>query len=292
MYHCDACGNAFTYPDLAPGAYELLPDTASDSLSPLESRFLRWMIQRRVDKLQAFVGAGAARLLDIGAGACAFANAAAQRGYDVTVVEPNEKNRAFADSKSGVRFIADQFPGGSLGSDVLAASSFDVITMWHSLEHTPQPAEILAAIRRLLKPGGILFVSVPNIDSLQARFGENFWTYLDVPHHLCHFTPRGLGTLLRKSGFAVRHTFRFSAEYDPFGWYQTLLNVVSRSHNYFYNSRKKKRLDQSYLRFPTWTRFVTAAGLVLLPVAGGAALIACAVNSPSCVEMIAMKELE
>ena len=292
MYRCDACGNAFTHPDIAPGAYELLPDAANDDLSSLESRLLHWMINRRIDKLQAFIGAGAVRLLDIGGGACTFANAAAKRGYDVTVIEPNEKNRAFADAKSGVRFVADQFPGNLLKSNTLAPSSFDVATMWHSLEHTPQPAEVLAALRTVLKPRGILFVSVPNIDSLQARTGGNFWTYLDVPHHLCHFTPRGLDTLLRKSGFAVRHSFRFSAEYDLFGWYQTLLNVVSRAHNYFYNRRKKLRLDQSYLRFPTWTKLVTAAGPILLPVATAAAFIAYAANSPSCVEMIAIKELE
>jgi 2-polyprenyl-3-methyl-5-hydroxy-6-metoxy-1,4-benzoquinol methylase len=239
-----------------------------------------------------FAGESAARLLDIGGGACAFANAAAKRGYDVTVIEPNEKNRPYADTKSGVRFLADQFPGDLLRSKILAPDSFDVVTMWHSLEHTPHPADVLSAVQKVLKPGGILFVSVPNIDSLQARTGGNYWTYLDVPHHLCHFTPRGLEPLLRKSGLKLQHAFRFSAEYDLFGWYQTLLNVVSRSHNYFYNSRKKRRLDQSYLRFPTWTKSVTAVGPLLLPFAAVAAMIASAVNSPSCIEMIAMKELE
>jgi 2-polyprenyl-3-methyl-5-hydroxy-6-metoxy-1,4-benzoquinol methylase len=292
VYRCDACGNAFTHPDLAPGAYELLPDATNDALSPVESKLLQWMMKRRIDKLQTFAGEQTARLLDIGGGACAFANAAAQRGYDVTVIEPNEKNRAYADTKRNVRFVADQFPGNLLRSNILAPASFDIVTMWHSLEHTPQPVEVLAAIRSVLKPGGLLFVSVPNIDSLQARTGGNYWTYLDVPHHLCHFSPRGLESLLRKCGFELRHSFRFSAEYDLFGWYQTLLNVVSRSHNYFYNSRKKRRLDQSYLRFPTWTKVVTAVGPILLPFAAAAALIAFAVNSPSCVEMIAMKELE
>ena len=229
-------------------------------------------------------------LLDIGGGACAFANTMAHRKHSVTVIEPNEKNRKYANISHGVNFLSEMFSDDLIQRGILKSNSFDVVTMWHSLEHTDDPQAVLKAIHAILKSDGILFVSVPNINGLLAKTGGNYWTYLDVPHHLCHFTPRGLKQLLINSGFIIQRSYRFSIEYDPFGWYQTLLNVVGRSHNYFYNSRKKNRSDQTYIRYPRWTKFVTACGLLFLPIVGIMSLLTLLLNTPACVEIAARKE--
>jgi len=292
VYYCEACFNGFTVPDILPTHYELAPDAPAESLSSAADTLLQWFIQRRINKLAPFLHIPAVTLLDIGSGACAFANAFAQRGHFVTALEPNEKNMKFADTGRGVKFVSEMFSEELIKRGILRPSSFDVVTMWHSLEHTSDPEAVLRAIHLLLKPVGILLISVPNFGGALAEFGGNLWTYLDVPHHLCHFTPQGLTLLTERTGFSPCRSYRFSIEYDPFGWYQTLLNVIGRSHNYFYNSRKKLRQDESYLRYPRWTKLVTALGPLLLPVVVTISLVTALINSPACIELVVRKESE
>lgn len=290
VFYCNTCDNGFTFPDVPMEAYELLPDVSKDEQPSSASAVLQWFIEQRVKKLEFLFGKKKLSLLDIGGGACAFANAMACREHLVTVIEPNEKNKKYADTSNGVNFISKMFSDDLIRQGILKPNSYDVVTMWHSLEHTPDPQKVLIAIRAILKPGGIVFISVPNLTGLQAKMGGNYWTYLDVPHHLCHFTPRGLKLLLVNSGFGIHNSYRFSIEYDPFGWYQTLLNMIGRSHNYFYNSRKKNRADETYLRYPRWTKFTTACGPLLLPIVGILSLISMIVNTPACVEIVAKRE--
>ena len=290
MRRCEACGNGFTTPDLPSAAYELLPDVSHQELTASESGLLQWFISRRVLKIFSVSGRPTGTLLDIGGGACAFANGAARHGFAVTVIEPNEKNKSFADTSRGVRFIPEMFSSDLIHRGILAEHSFDLVTMWHSLEHTAEPREILKTVHALLKPGGILVISVPNLNGLMARVGGTYWAYLDVPHHLCHFTPTGLRQLVKQSGFRVQRQFGFSVEYDPFGWYQTLLNVLSRSQNFFYNRRKKRRRDEFYLRYPRWTKVVTALGPLLLPLVAVMTGLGFLLRAPGCVEIAARKE--
>jgi 2-polyprenyl-3-methyl-5-hydroxy-6-metoxy-1,4-benzoquinol methylase len=93
---------------------------------------------------------------------------------------------------------------GSLPHPALAPCSFEVVTMWHALEHVHQPLRILREAYRLLVPGGCLVVAVPNFDShTRAWFGEH-WFGLDLPRHLTHFTAETLGSMLLAAGFQAR----------------------------------------------------------------------------------------
>jgi SAM-dependent methyltransferase len=278
---CPNCRNGITHPLIPPADYELPVDESISKLSAGQQTLMEYFLNRRIEKIRALAPSG--RLLDAGAGACAFANGASRAGYEVTAIEPNEKNGKFASEK--VRFVSQPFDFPLLDKGVLEPESFDVITMWHSLEHTPHPGLALSLAKRLLKPGGVLFVNVPNFGGLQAKFGGNYWTFLDVPHHLTHFTSRGLSNLAEKQGLVPRKQFWLSLEYDVFGWFQTILNVVSRSHNYFYNKTKKKRSDESYLRHPSWTRSMTRLSPLFLPLAGLMTLLSSLVRSPSCLEI-------
>jgi ubiquinone/menaquinone biosynthesis C-methylase UbiE len=93
---------------------------------------------------------------------------------------------------------------GTLPNPGLPASGFDIVTMWHSLEHVHDPLAVLKSAYRLLAPGGRLLVAAPNIDSLPFRYFGPAWYGLDLPRHLTHFTPATLRAVLRCAGFQNR----------------------------------------------------------------------------------------
>src|SRR5262249_37635696 len=98
----------------------------------------------------------------------------------------------------GLRVLA-----GTLPHPELQPESFDVVTMWQSLEHVHQPREVLQEAFRLLVPGGKLVVAVPNIDSLAYRWFGADWFGLDLPRHLTRFTPMTLSLMLERTGFRL-----------------------------------------------------------------------------------------
>jgi SAM-dependent methyltransferase len=201
---------------------------------------------------------------------------------DVVAFEPNAANAASA--ASAVRFVPALFNEAGVATAELSNGSFDAITMWHSLEHVPDPNATVALARRLLKPGGVLYVCVPNLDSLQADLAAEHWCYLDVPHHVSHFSPNGLAQVLARAGFEQPVSYCWSEEYEIFGFYQSLLNALTGSHNYFYNMSKKGRANDLG-RVPAWTRFVTAIGPLLIPPAVLYSWWGAAIGKPACVEM-------
>jgi 2-polyprenyl-3-methyl-5-hydroxy-6-metoxy-1,4-benzoquinol methylase len=92
---------------------------------------------------------------------------------------------------------------GTLPHPALSPNSFDVITMWHSLEHVPAPRHLLEEARKLLTWNGKLVVAVPNLDSLGFRIFRSHWCGLDLPRHLTHFTSWTLQLMLERCGFRV-----------------------------------------------------------------------------------------
>ena len=107
-----------------------------------------------------------------------------------------------------------------------AEESFDVVTLWHVLEHLPRPVETLKKIRGLLTPSGLLVIALPNFNSIQARVFRGRWYHLEVPRHLYHFTPGVLRNLLEKEGFDVRAEYQRSSEHN---WAGILGSIVPLS---------------------------------------------------------------
>jgi 2-polyprenyl-3-methyl-5-hydroxy-6-metoxy-1,4-benzoquinol methylase len=93
---------------------------------------------------------------------------------------------------------------GTLPHADLPPESFDVITMWHALEHVHEPLLALQAAHRLLSPRGRIVIAVPNIDSAPARLFGPAWFGLELPRHLTHFTPPTLRAMLERAAFAVQ----------------------------------------------------------------------------------------
>jgi SAM-dependent methyltransferase len=144
---------------------------------------------------------GPGRLLDFGCGGGAFLAHMHRQAWQVTGLDVSTAAIQRIRAVLGLRAIV-----GTLPHPDLRPASFEVITMWHSLEHVHAPLDVLHEARRLLIPGGKLFVAVPNIDSLPFRWFGSAWYGLDLPRHLTHFAPWTLHFMLEKAGFRVGPT--------------------------------------------------------------------------------------
>jgi len=139
------------------------------------------------------------RLLDFGCGGGGFLERMRRLGWQVTGVDMSVAAVQRVRTELGLDALA-----GSLPHAGLVHNAFDLITMWQSLEHVHEPLPVLREARRLLVSGGMLVVSVPNIDSLPFRWFGTAWFGLDLPRHLTHFTPPTLRLMLEKAGFRVQ----------------------------------------------------------------------------------------
>jgi SAM-dependent methyltransferase len=140
---------------------------------------------------------GRGRLLDIGTAAGAFVAAAAARGWDAEGCEPNKWMAEWGSRHYGIRIRQ-----GSVFDQPYDPETFDVITLWDVIEHTPQPREMLDRCRTLLRPGGILVVNYPDIGSWMARLLGRRWLFL-TSVHLYYFTRATMRRMLESTGFTV-----------------------------------------------------------------------------------------
>jgi 2-polyprenyl-3-methyl-5-hydroxy-6-metoxy-1,4-benzoquinol methylase len=149
------------------------------------------------------------KLLDVGCGTGDFLQVAKQNNWIVSGIEPNENARALANKKTNNSvFEIEQL----LKFD---SESFDVITLWHVLEHLPKLNEHISILKRLLKPNGRLVIAVPNYKSFDAMYYKNFWAAYDVPRHLWHFSQTSISKLFSKVDMIVEKTLpmKFDAYY-------------------------------------------------------------------------------
>jgi 2-polyprenyl-3-methyl-5-hydroxy-6-metoxy-1,4-benzoquinol methylase len=139
------------------------------------------------------------RLLDIG---CATGNflAAMQRypGWEVYGVEISPFASAYARDVLGLNVHT-----GTLETAQLPVEDFDVITLWDVIEHMPDPLESLGRMYRLLKPGGMLIMRTPNLNSWDARLFGRYWIGYELPRHLYVFSRATLGSMITMAGFMV-----------------------------------------------------------------------------------------
>lgn len=149
------------------------------------------------------------RLLDIGTGTGYFAATMVQRGWKVEAIEKNAQARLFAEEHFGLK-VKDECAFNEFGP-----GSFDVITLWHVMEHLEHLNEVWDKLCELLTDRGVLIAAVPNCSSYDAlKYGE-CWAAYDVPRHLWHFTPATIQRLASRHGFimAARHPMPFDAFY-------------------------------------------------------------------------------
>ena len=222
VWRCGTCGVGFTTP--SPLSMERFYPIHYRRYGTFTRSILRFFYRRRVF---SWVESGGApgMALEVGLGPGWMLSALRKRGWKVIGTE------RILQSISHLRG-EDSLPVFIGGLEAIkAVQRFDLIILFHVLEHLSDPVEVIKRCADLLKPGGTLVVSVPNFDSWQARIAKEKWYHLDVPRHLYHFSPQSLTSLLRGAGFEVRKTSFISLEHDPYGWEQSCLNLLGFKHN-------------------------------------------------------------
>lgn len=137
------------------------------------------------------------KLLDIGCGVGDFLHVAENKGWQCTGVEPSEEAREIARQ----RIKGDLLYSEDL--EQLPDQSFDLITMWHVLEHVDDLKWQVAQLQRLIKPNGRIVIAVPNYRSYDGRFYNAYWAAYDVPRHLNHFNKTVITKIFKTSGLSL-----------------------------------------------------------------------------------------
>ena len=143
--------------------------------------------------------AGLGRLLDFGCGGGGYLKRMSDNGWSVTGLDNAVGAVRAVQEDLGLTALV-----GTLPHPRLEPCSFDVVTMWHSLEHVHRPLQTLREAWQVLVPGGRLVVACPNRASWAASVFGADWFALDLPRHLTHFEPTTLTDMLTAAGFAVR----------------------------------------------------------------------------------------
>lgn len=233
-------------------------------------------LERLLDRLYAFRGRlieianglEPGRVLDIGCGRGLLLHQLRKRGWEVIGTELSEDSASYARDVLHIDVKTTSVADLNLPSE-----AFDMVILWHVLEHITDPAGLLQEVARILRPGGTLLVAVPNFASIEARWARSRWFHLDVPRHLNHFTPDTLRAMLVGVGLRPRMTSYFASEYDFFSFVQTALNMLGIRHNLLYNllrTRGAKVLTEG--QHPP-RRLDIALSLLLAPSLGAVSLV-------------------
>ena len=195
------------------------------------------------------------RVLDIGCGRAGLLRRLQQSGCDCYGTE----RASFPDTDELHNL---QIFTGFLPEAGFKDGDFDVVSIWHVLEHLDDPFETLDEIARVTRRGGLLAVAVPNFSSWQCKLFKSAWFHLDLPRHLYHFDVRSLSQALTARGYSLTSTSTCSFEQNVYGFIQSLMNKLYflGKPNEFYQLLKKRSGFKQHLKLIFWT---VVAGLIL-----------------------------
>jgi SAM-dependent methyltransferase len=232
LYTCPSCGLVFIHP-LPDG--EELDSLYSEAYygkgrkkfaSLLESTIatitlLKWK------RLRPLMRPGDA-FLDIGCGRGTLVNLARAAGMEGYGLERHFPGAPFSPHIFYHDLNECRFPD----------NHFQVVVLWHVLEHLPAPVETLQEIYRILKPGGRLSLAVPNYGGSQAQASQRHWFHLDLPRHFWQFDSSSLDRMVAGVGFTIDRRSTLSLEYDSYGTLQSWMNRIAGDDNRFYSLLK------------------------------------------------------
>ena len=206
LLQCENCGFQFTqgFPvEKEIGKYYETPDYISHSdtkkgmMNELYHLVRSRMLQKKAQLINNITGKTSGKILDIGTGTGYFSHTMQQKGWQVEAVEKSAQARSFAKKNFNLDIKDDS------GLNDFSSGSFDVITLWHVMEHLEHLNETWERLHELLKDDGCLVVAVPNCSSYDAQKYKEFWAAYDVPRHLWHFTPDSIKKFGEKHNFTL-----------------------------------------------------------------------------------------
>ncbi len=206
IFECTMCTLRFTQNIPGPedmGPYYSSADYVShtDTKKGFINRAYHWVrnytIKSKKKLIEKTTRKSSGTLLDIGAGTGTFVAAMQDAGWQVLGMEPDDTARANALEKHSIILQHPTF------LFELENKRFDVITLWHVLEHIHRLQDYIQVFHRTLKDDGYLIIAVPNYTSNDAQHYKEQWAAYDVPRHLYHFSPKSMQKLMYLNGFEV-----------------------------------------------------------------------------------------
>jgi 2-polyprenyl-3-methyl-5-hydroxy-6-metoxy-1,4-benzoquinol methylase len=249
IYKCDFCKNWQVYP--APNAKELKKlyensyfskrtkrgynDYAGEAIkqsviSTLEKNladldFYAWE-KTLYDKSSLEIGAAAGHCVEY----------LQMRGWNAAGIDIS-KTMTDAAKKRGLHMICADFLKYDFKEDN-KNRKFDLITLWATLEHLPEPGKYIEKIAKLLKSGGHLYITTTNTGFWAKIYGAR-WRYLNVPEHIYYFNKNSLSYLFKKSGLKINRAFTygsgFTSKKNASLFYKAMKSIFDRSAKYFYS---------------------------------------------------------
>lgn len=225
ILHCSNCTLRITFPK--PNIDEISKYYNSEEYisHKEEGRSLINKIYKIVQKIslvkkrrlvEKYFGGEKGSLLDIGCGTGDFINVMQKADWQVSGVEPDNNARRIAQELSSAQIF-------SIEQHLNDTSKYDVITMWHTLEHIHDIHKQISKIDEMLDEDGMLYIAVPNYTSFDAEYYKQNWAAYDVPRHLNHFSPQAMQILFEKYEYSIISYKQLP--FDPF--YIALLSELS-----------------------------------------------------------------
>lgn len=204
---CDECSHVWINPRPAPDTLSTIyPDTYYsyhyDDISPILRKGKEAMDSLKIGKILKVAGGVPQRYLDVGCGDGRYLRTLARRGTPTSGLFGLELDEATVERLRGQGFTA--YCERVETTDHFADDSLDLVTMFHVIEHVASPAVVVDRLTAMLRPGGVLALETPNIDSLDARlFHDGRWGGYHIPRHWHLFNPDTLRRLLEQRGLQV-----------------------------------------------------------------------------------------
>ena len=169
-------------------------DTKASAIDRVYQWVRSYTLKRKLKLINSFQSKKKS-ILDVGAGTGDFLTVCYADGWNVSGVEPNK----------GARIISEKKLGFSIFSELtdVDKEQFDVITMWHVLEHVPDLNHTISELKKCLKANGRLVIAVPNHKSYDAEYYGSYWAAYDVPRHFWHFSQQAIHSLCKNHGLEV-----------------------------------------------------------------------------------------
>lgn len=226
IQECKNCGFKFTNPrpDLTQigdyykaESYISHTNTSKGLIAKLYHSVRKYTLKGKLNLINSLIPKKG-KLLDVGCGTGMFLNVCREDGWKVNGIEPD----------GGARQIAEEINKASIKTEILSSfknETFDIITMWHVLEHVHLLNETVDWLKERLSENGYLIIAVPNHESKDAEIYREHWAAYDVPRHLYHFSQKSIKQLFEQKGFSLKETLPM--KFDSF--YVSMLSTKYQS---------------------------------------------------------------